>query len=311
MDSPAPPALPDEIADQFNNVRHIGTGARSQVYLGSDPQSSLPLVIKALDASKTPTRAIRSHLDNINRLVSTTSHPNIVTLYAAIDHGRDTVMHLEQYCPGSCSLLVDPSSPLNPDQVIAIGIRMCEALTHIHASGLLHLDLTADHIRFADEATPCLADLGVAQLHPPRWRLSDGKIAPGAWHTPPEFVTEDPPTVTSDVYGLASVLYELLAGRPAIETFPGDSPAALCVRILQQPIQPVIAAGVPRELSDLLLQCLDRRPDNRPSTTDQLRQGLWAASESLGSTWTGRLAIPEPTGVLNSHDTVVIWRSSN
>lgn len=295
------------VRDQLSDVRQIAQGIRSRIYLGTDPVTSATVVVKVFDTSMVADRRRDDFVNHASRLSTLSEHPNIATIFGVLHRGPQTVVVLEQYCPGSCRLLLSDGQRLNPAQIIAIGMRACDALAHIHTQGQLHLDLTAGHIRFADESTPCLADLGVSYLYPALWRLSHGHITTAACHIPPELVEEGAPTAASDIYSLASVLYEMLVGRTAIETFTGDTPAALCVRILNQQIAPVVAPGVPSELSDLLLRCLDRDPANRPTSAHELKGCLEKASLTLGSAWTGRLAIPKPTGVLATHDTVMLW----
>lgn len=301
---------PDDTAairDNFAAVRVIGTGARSRVLLGIDPADNTPVVIKELDVSMLAPSAVRKWVKKAPDIVAASQHPNVVTLYAVIHQGNDLVVQLEQYCPGSSDLLVGTADALRPEQVIAVGIRMAEALTWLHERGLLHLDITAEHIRFADEATPCLADTGIGSLFPHRWRLSRGIVAAGAAHTAPELVRGSTPSAATDVYSLASVLYELLMGAPPINPLPGETPGELCRRILNDPVYPVVAPGVPRQLSELLAAALTKDPLARPATAALFAEGLWGAAGSLDQAWTGTLAIPKPASVIETHDTVIIW----
>jgi serine/threonine protein kinase len=302
----APPAVTESLAA----VRVIARSERSRVLLGIDPLDGTPVVVKELDVAMVAPAAVKNYLNLAERLTVASTHPNLAAVHAVLMHGDRFVVQLEQYCPGSAALLVADSPTVAPDQTLAIGVRLADALHHLHSHGLLHLDLTLDHVRFANESTPCLADVGLGQLYPPQWRLSRGGSAAGARHTPPEIVEESEPSPTADVYGLASVLYEMLAGRPAVPSYDGDTPASLGARILRHQVLPIHAAGVPRSLSNLLVECLDKRPDHRPADAAALRDALWGTAESLDSAWTGRLSIPEPTGVLDDHDTVVLWQSS-
>ncbi len=86
-----------------------------------------------------------------------------------------------------------------------------------------------------DEAVPLGAATGYAPLHTT------------TAHTAPELLEGAAPTPASDVYGLASTLYELVAGRAAFREYAGESPATVIVRVLSNPVRPITTPGVPLE----------------------------------------------------------------
>jgi hypothetical protein len=75
------------------------------------------------------------------------------------------------------------------------------------------------------------------------------------------------------VYGLASTLYELVAGRAAFRAYAGESPATVIVRVLSGTVKPIVAPGVPLELSDLLTWGMSPDPALRPPSP------VWLAEE--------------------------------
>jgi serine/threonine protein kinase len=92
-------------------------------------------------------------------------------------------------------------------------------------------------------------------------------------HTAPELLEGHEPTTASDVYGLASALYELVAGRAAFRAYVGESPASVIVRVLTHPVLPIVAPDVPLEISDLLTWGLASDPADRPPSP------AWIAEE--------------------------------
>jgi serine/threonine protein kinase len=93
-------------------------------------------------------------------------------------------------------------------------------------------------------------------------------------HTAPELLEGNPPTAASDVYGLASTLYELVAGRAAFRAYVGESPASVIVRVLSNPVLPIVAPNVPLEVSDLLTWSMSPSPANRPPSPAWLAEEL-------------------------------------
>jgi hypothetical protein len=84
------------------------------------------------------------------------------------------------------------------------------------------------------------------------------------------------------VYGLASTLYELAAGRAAFRQYAGESPASAIVRLLGGRAQPISAAGVPFELSDLLTWALAADPACRPPSPAWIAEELARVEQQQG-----------------------------
>jgi hypothetical protein len=69
-------------------------------------------------------------------------------------------------------------------------------------------------------------------------------------------------------------LYELVAGRAAFRAYAGESPASVIVRVLSGHVKPVVAAGIPLDMSDLLTWALSGDPAQRPPTPAWLAEEL-------------------------------------
>jgi serine/threonine protein kinase len=93
-------------------------------------------------------------------------------------------------------------------------------------------------------------------------------------HTAPELLEGKEPTEASDVYGLGSTLYELVAGRAAFRAYVGESPAAVIVRVLSGQVKPIVAPDVPLEMSDLLTWAMAPDPPARPPSPAWLAEEL-------------------------------------
>ena len=98
--------------------------------------------------------------------------------------------------------------PLDPDEVIDVGLRLSEALAHLHESGLAHRDIKPSNIIFVDDR-PKLADIGLVAAKGQRTFVgTEGFVPP-----------EGPGSAQADVYGLGKVLYEMATGKDRLE-FP-------------------------------------------------------------------------------------------
>jgi serine/threonine protein kinase len=93
-------------------------------------------------------------------------------------------------------------------------------------------------------------------------------------HTAPELLEGSDPSPASDVYGLASTLYELAAGRAAFRAYVGESPASVIVRVLSSRAKPVVAPQVPLELTDVISWAMSPDPGKRPPSPAWLAEEL-------------------------------------
>src|SRR5439155_4673336 len=142
-----------------------------------------------------------------------------------------------------------------------IGVSLDVAVGADDSVGVLHCDVWPHNVFVTGWGEPVLAgfdgavEIPKASTRPPLHQLTP--------HTAPELLEGGEPTAATDVYGLASTLYELAAGRAAFRAYVGESPASVIVRVLNSPVLPIVGPGVPLEMSDLLTWSLSPDPAKR------------------------------------------------
>lgn len=267
--------------DFLESPTPVGSSGRSMVYRGRDRDSGELFSVKRVNVETVRPRAVDQYLDDFADLSALSQHPNITSLLAARRSDRHTLEILQHYCPQAAPTRLATNGPSSVVETMAIGLRLAEGLDAVHQAGRLHLELTTADVLFADEATPCVADIGLGSLYPRRWRLTSERPEVGACHTPPELLDEREPTEATDVYALASILVEILTGTPPIGVVPSDSNGALALRILsERPASPT-APGIPGSLVTLLGESLAKEPAERPATMGAFGQRLWDCTADL------------------------------
>jgi serine/threonine protein kinase len=262
-----------ELGQRFTDVRLVRAGSRFTIYEGREVGSNRTLAIKVPDGSGSSPwlYEVAEHEAAVLALVG--AHPHIVTLYQRItlDDGRPALL-LER-CPGTLYDAVhSDEDAMSVREVVAIGIKLAGALETLHRSGVLHCDVRPRTVLVSEWGEPVLAgfdesvDLADLGTRPPMHNLTP--------HTAPELLEGSDPSPASDVYGLASTLYELAAGRAAFRAYVGESPASVIVRVLSSRAKPVVAPQVPLELTDLISWAMAPDPSNRPPTPAWLAEEL-------------------------------------
>lgn len=173
-------------------------------------------------------------------------------------------------------------APLALDEVIEIGSRVATALHDLHRQHLVHLDVKPSNIMFRDDGTAVLVDFGLSR-HDHLPDLLDEEftlpMGTGPYMSPEQvqFVRNDP---RSDLFALGVMLYHLATGaRPFGQP---DSVRGLRRRLYIDPVPPrALRTDCPRWLQEVILKCLEVRPERRYQSAAQLALDLQAPGQIL------------------------------
>lgn len=206
------------------------------------------------------------------------THPHIVTLYqrTTLADGRPALV-LES-CPATAADAVREQR-LDIPAAVSIAIKIAGALETVHRAGLVHCAVRPSNVLLTEFGEPVLADFGAAVT---RNEQSVVGVHETTAHTAPELLLGEQPSAATDVYGLSSTLYELVAGRAAFRAYDGESPAAVSLRILGGGVRPIVTPGVPLELSDLLVWGMNADPAERPPGAAWLAEELGRIEQKHG-----------------------------
>ena len=260
-----------DLGDRFSDVRLLRSGSRFDLLEARDIAANRTVVIKLpREASGSWLHDALAHEGRV--LAALGSHPNILTYYQQFElHDGRPALVLER-CTSTLYDTLHSVVGMHLRDVMAVGIKLAGALETVHRAGVLHCDVRPRTVLVTEWGEPVLAGfdeavrLDQADDRPPLHHLTP--------HTAPELLEGNAPTAASDVYGLASTLYELVAGRAAFRAYVGESPASVIVRVLSSPVLPIVAPNVPLEISDLLTWSMSPLPADRPPSPAWLAEEL-------------------------------------
>jgi len=271
----ADPALK---AGPYRLTRLLGRGGMGAVYLGEradgeyEAQVAVKLVHAGLDTE------FHTRFRRERQALARLQHPNIARI---LDSGSTEtglpyiVMELVRGVPITAYVR---EKKLSHEQILTLYIEVCRAVSHAHEKYIVHRDLKPGNILVEENGAPKLLDFGICKLIEDAPRGTEALTA-ALMLTPdyasPEQLRGETVSVTTDVYSLGIVLFELLAGRPprVIERL---TPAAI-VAAAAEPIPPLRqflqAPGATQQLQHLdsiLAKALEKDPNSRYQTVDQL-----------------------------------------
>ncbi|MEE2038770.1 protein kinase [Nocardiopsis sp. CT-R113] len=300
-------ATPERIADRYELVSTISTGGMGRVWRGYDTVLDRPVAVKVIrpDAVADPER-YDEYADRFKREARVTArieHPGVPAVYdAAVDKDLGSLYLVMQLVRGvSLADTIAEAAPLTVPAAASVAAQVCAVLSQAHAVPVVHRDLKPGNIMVADDGTVKVLDFGIAAvLRTDVTRLTHtGSILGTYAYMPPEQVHGLPATPGSDLYSLGCVLYELLTRRTV---FSGDYNhfQLQVAHVQEQPVPPSEhVADLPEDLERLVLELLDKDPEHRPASAqdvyDRLVPHLPQPDPSAPDRPLAPGALPDPT----------------
>ncbi|XGW00180.1 MAG: serine/threonine-protein kinase [Leptolyngbya sp. BL-A-14] len=247
----------------------IGQGQFGRVYCASHRKTGRLVALKELDKQRFPTHKFLREL----RFLLSLQHAHIVTCHA-LEHtptGRYLVM---DYCEGgTLRSLMDEDKRLHPAQCLKLVVDVLLGLDHANNRGIVHCDIKPENILLilqSDGWTARVSDFGIARLHQESTGNNASNTGSPAYMAPERFYGQY--AVTSDLYAVGILLFELLAGyRP----FSG-TPVAMMSAHLNSPVK--IPNSIPLALHPVILTALQKLPARRFQSAAQMIEAVRAAA---------------------------------
>jgi len=254
---------------RFEVRGELGRGAQSTVYLGFDPQLQREIAIKTVHFTQ-PDLAQNKVLLDEARTVSKLRHSNIVPIFEAGEEGGDLYLVFE-YVPGkNLAEFLRQSGALSPVKSSSILRPILDAISHAHALGIIHRDLKPSNVLIDENNMPRVMDFGIAaRVGTPSENTEEYTGTPA--YMAPEYIERREVGERSDVFAAGLILFEMLAGRRAVE---GSNVFQVMHRIANEDIKLPASAAVDERLSSVLYKALARDPSVRYQTAAQFAEAL-------------------------------------
>jgi serine/threonine protein kinase len=263
----------DAVAARFAAVRTLHTSPRFTVFAAHQPDRGSDVAVKVPTDAATPW--LRDVLDNeAAALAAVGPHPSVVALIERIDLDDDHPALVFECCVASYADVLHARGRLPLRSVVALGIKLADALEAVHDAGYVHGDVRPANVLLTAAQDPMLSGFDEAVRAQRPADRDTAALHVTTPHTAPELLEGEPATAATDVYGLASTLYELVAGHAAFRAYAGESPASVIVRVLSGTVKPLIAPDIPLDVSDVLTWAMAGDPAARPPGPSWLAEEL-------------------------------------
>jgi len=273
----------DQFLPGYSGLEEIGGGAFATVYRATEDETGRAVALKILKVDTLHSHLLETFHQEIHALGKVSDHPNIVTLYRPLTTPDGRPVLVLELCRQSLAQQVRTAGPLTAPAAVRVGIKVAGALETAHRHGFLHRDMKPQNILVTQFGEPALADFGVAALQASA-QATAGVFGFTTLHAAPEMLEGHRLSPATDIYGLASTMYQLLTGLAPFAAFDQEAPASVILRILRDPVRPLRSEGLPIALSDLLEAALAKDPAGRPATAAGFAAALQSIEVAAG--WT-------------------------
>jgi eukaryotic-like serine/threonine-protein kinase len=211
------------------------------------------------------------------------NHPNITTVHELVAQGRNLYMVMERVRGLTLDdLMKRRTSPLGIEDSVRFIGQAAEGLCYAHAKGVIHRDIKPANLMVAEGGLVKIMDFGIARARGSQRLTRDGSIVGTLAYMAPEQLRGEPGDERSDLYSLAIVLYEMLAGAVPFSA-PTDY-ALMQAQIHQHPRRPSLSVpGMDKRVERALMQALAKKPEQRFASVTAFRDALGAPAARLDS----------------------------
>ncbi|OWK43178.1 protein kinase domain-containing protein [Fimbriiglobus ruber] len=309
---PAP--LPD--VPGYEVQAEVGRGGMGVVYRARHRRLNRLVALKMLTDYGMTDPAVRLRFLIEAEAVAQLHHPNVVQVYEFGEHVGRPYLAMEYINGGSLADRLAAGPSFSPNRAAELVALLADAVAAAHHKGIIHRDLKPGNILISTEddvsrhpdstqrrttnalepepgstgpsLRPKVTDFGIARVGLSELTTTGEVLGTPSYMAPEQAAGQGSEVGTAtDVYGLGTILYELLAGRPP---FLGETAVDTLQKVVHDDVLPPrsVVPAVPRDLDTICLKCLAKDPRKRYLTTDVLAADLRAYLD--GRTITARPA---------------------
>ena len=274
-ETPLTDRLSAAVADRYRIERELGSGGMATVYLAQDLKHDRKVALKVLKPELAAVLGAERFVVEI-KTTAALQHPQILPLF---DSGTADgfLYYVMPFIDGeTLRTKLDREKQLSVGEAVNIATEVANALDYAHRHGVVHRDIKPENI-LLHEGRPVVADFGIALAVSAAagGRMTEPGLSIGTPHymSPEQATAVKQITARSDIYSLASVLYEMLAGEP-----PHNAgwPQQVIMKIVTDEAQPLTQRrkSVPKNVEAAVAQALEKLPADRFETAAKFADAL-------------------------------------
>lgn len=268
----------------YQIVQKIGAGGMGNIFLAVDVYLDREAAIKIL-LPKYQSTELQERFIVEAKASAKLHHENIVTIYTFGETNNLPYFAME-YIPGSnLRNIVNKTGVLSVENTLSYAIQIASALEHINEKGIVHRDIKPSNIIVTDNGTVKVIDLGLAKdfVQQQDDELTKTGVTLGTFDyiSPEQAIDPRHVDIRADIYSLGCTMFFMLVGKPPF----ADKNQNEKLRSHQSDTTPnirLLRPKIPERLADIVMHCMEKNPDKRYQTPQELSRDLYIAAEEQG-----------------------------
>lgn len=251
---------------RYRLIKRIATGGMGEVWQAQDEVILRQVAIKILKQQYLGDPDFLERFRTEAKHAAMINHDGIANVY---DYGEDegSAYLVMELVPGeSLSSILEREKTLPEQQVISIIAQTALALDAAHREGLVHRDIKPGNLLITPDGGVKITDFGIARVANQASLTQTGQVMGTVQYLAPEQATGKPASAAGDIYSLGIVAYEALAGR---RPFKGETQMAIAMAQINE-TPPPLPEELDQRLVKLILDCMAKKPDQRPHSALEL-----------------------------------------
>jgi hypothetical protein len=278
------------LINRYRILGLLGKGGMGEVYRADDLKLGQPVALKFLPEKLAQDKAMLERFHREVRVARQISHPNVCRVHDIGEAKGQSFLSMEYIDGEDLSTLLRRIGRLPSDKAIEIASQLCGGLAAAHQEGVLHRDLKPANVMIDGRGRAKITDFGLAGLAE-EFEGAEVRAGTPAYMAPEQLAGKEV-TVKSDIYSLGLVLYELFTGKKVFNAANSDE-----LMRLHESSQPPSISEYVKEVDPLvervILRCLERDPQNRPSSIAQVAAALPGGDPLAAAIAAGETPSPE------------------
>ncbi len=281
----APRAARLILAERYEVLEEIGSGATAITYRGHDHRLNRNVAIKILREDHALDPGFVRRFEREARAAASISQGNVVDIYDVGEEDGDLYIVMQYIDGEDLKRFIAREGALDAARARQITTQVLAGLAAIHAAGIIHRDIKPQNVMIGSDGNARVTDFGVAQAAVDVGLTSAGTTVGTAAYMAPEQARADVLGETTDIYAVGVVLYEMLTGQMP---FTAATPVAMMLAHIQcEPVSPSVRApdsSIPDDLDAIVIQAMAKDPADRFQSASAMSRALAGGTAQEGST---------------------------
>jgi serine/threonine protein kinase len=275
------------LGDRYELIEKIGEGGMSIVYKARCRILDRIVAVKVLKEEFAQDDSFVQRFKTEALAAASLSHPNLVNIYDVGQQDECYYIVMEYVQGQTLKELIEREAPLPIEKAIDIAIMICDGLHHAHEKGIIHRDIKPQNVLITEFGIVKVADFGIAQAITKKTITFGGNVVGSVHYISPEQAKGEPLTRATDIYSVGCVLYEMVTGQIP---YDADSPITVALKHIHDDIPPIRAVNseVPVSLEGIIIKAMEKLPQHRFSTAEELRNALLNVHSQYFSNYTSQ-----------------------